>query len=52
MNNFKVLELEAFWLKCFPVHPFISTQALCVLVMFHGRTLGEAKWALASPLDF
>ena len=33
-DNFKKLELEEFWVKYLPVYPFISTQALRVLVMF------------------
>ena len=44
-DNFKELELEAFWLKCLPVYPLISTQALRVLVMFGSTYLCEAAFS-------
>ena len=44
-DNFKELELEAFWVKCLPVYPLISTQALCVLVMFGSTYLCEAAFS-------
>ena len=43
-DNFKELELEAFWLKYLPVYPLISTQALRVLVMFGSTYLCEAAF--------
>ena len=44
-DNFKELELEAFWLKCLPVYLLISTQALRVLVMFGSTYLCEAAFS-------
>ena len=44
-DNFKELELETFWLKCLPVYPLLSIQALRVLVMFGSTYLCEAAFS-------
>ena len=43
-DNFKELELETFWVKYLPVYPLISTQTLCVLVMFGSTYMCEAAF--------